>query len=71
MKKVTFKITGMTCEHCENTVSAALNKDGVLEKTISFKTGTAESCFAEDKISKEAICSAINQTQKYSVAAEC
>ncbi|MBU2445781.1 MAG: hypothetical protein KJ666_09465 [Bacteroidetes bacterium] len=39
MKKVKFKITGITCEH---TVKNALNKEGILEKNVSFKTGEAD-----------------------------
>ena len=67
MKKVKFNITSTTCEKCESTVKNALNKEGILKKNVSFKTGEVKVRFTEAKISKESNCNAINQTQKYKV----
>lgn len=42
MEKSTFKITGMTCEHCVSSVETALNEqEGVEKVKVSLKKGNA------------------------------
>ncbi|MGE5561573.1 MAG: heavy-metal-associated domain-containing protein [Chloroflexota bacterium] len=52
MMTMVFKISGMTCSHCEQTVTSALRAvDGVSDATVSAKAGTATVTFDPVKAS--------------------
>ena len=42
MKKITLKITGMTCDRCVDRIRSALEKErGVIKAEVSLEQGTA------------------------------
>lgn len=55
----------MHCDECENSINIALNTEGMLEKTISYKTGEALVCFNTEQISEASIVQTIKQAGKY------
>ena len=54
MKRVELKISGMTCEHCEEAVKDALAKTGAMVESVSFDDGSAICCFNPNQITNEA-----------------
>jgi len=62
-KKVTLKVTGMTCAGCSNQVYNALKKvDGVLEQLVEYSEDKAIVTFNPKLTTIEAIIKAINET---------
>lgn len=51
MMTMTLKIKGMSCSHCEKSVTDALKKIGVAEAVVSAKTGSAIVTFDPLKVS--------------------
>lgn len=71
MKIAELKIKGMTCDHCATTIEKQFNnKEGVIEKEVSFQQGSGKFTFDENKISKEEIIKMINDTGHYRVVDE-
>jgi len=65
---VTYKVEGMTCEGCENTVCKSVETiEGIKEIKASHTEGTATVVFDKSKTNAEAIKAAI--TEKYEVSA--
>lgn len=63
IQQVNFEIKGMTCTGCEEHVKHAVNEvEGVTSVTASFKDGKATVQFDIQKVSKETIIDAINET---------
>ncbi|MCH8011737.1 MAG: mercury(II) reductase [Candidatus Marinimicrobia bacterium] len=69
MKINTIKmdIKGMTCDHCATSIAKILNADGIVEKNVSFRNGSAEVSYATDKISAKEITGMVNDTGQYQV----
>jgi len=66
-KIVELKIEGMTCNDCATTISKWLEKDGILEKEVSYSQGMARVAFDPHKISVNSILGIINQSGHYKV----
>ena len=63
IQKVTFTISGMTCESCERHVHHKLNKlSGIINSTVSFNSGRAVIYFNNSKTDITEIEKAINST---------
>jgi len=63
IQQVEFKIKGMTCEACTETINLALSKvHGVLEYKTDFKTGSSTVKFDNSKTKEQAITDAVNET---------
>lgn len=59
MKK-TFKVDGMSCEHCKKRVETALlDLDGVDEAIVSLEKGTADVEYNQAVVSETAMTAAI------------
>ena len=70
-EKVKLEITGMTCDHCATSIEKKFHdKDGIVDKSVSYLDGKGEFTFDPGKISKEEIISTINQTGNYKVKGE-
>ena len=68
MQEVQLTIKGMTCTGCEEHVKhTALQLDGVLEATASYKEGTAKVKFDQTTISTANIGQAIEKETGYKV----
>lgn len=59
MKRAKIYIDGMTCEHCINRVSRALDSAGVQDYDV--KIGEANILFNEDNINMEIIAKALKE----------
>jgi len=60
MKKIEFKIDGMTCNGCVKSIEGAIKMlDGVNIVNINLDTKTAKVEFDEDKLSEEDIFKAV------------
>lgn len=71
IETVVFSITGMTCDHCAQTIARKLEgHSGILSKSVSYPEGKAEISFDPEKLSKEDIKSIIDSTQHYQVTGE-
>ena len=67
-KEATFKVSGMSCSSCENSVKNAVTKvDGVKTIDADSSAGTAVVAYDPAKTSEEKIAAAINTT-KFKVA---
>jgi len=65
-EKITLKIEGMTCGHCEKSVDRIIKEiDGVSECTVSVKNSSAEVTFDNSKTSKQLIIKAVNDSELY------
>lgn len=63
IQQVEFKIKGMTCEACTETINLALSKvPGVLEYKTEYKTGSSTVKFDHSKTNGQAIADAVNET---------
>ncbi|MCM3704916.1 MULTISPECIES: heavy-metal-associated domain-containing protein [Cytobacillus] len=68
MEKVSFKVAGMTCGHCEEAVkNAILSIDGVASIAIAFHDEHAEIVYEPEKTDKEHLIKVI-EDQGYGVA---
>lgn len=65
-----FKITGMTCGHCEMTVNKAIMKlgPGIINVVVSKDSGTASVTYDDSKVTPDQIRAAVNDTEIYSAA---
>lgn len=62
VKTVGLRVTGMTCEGCENTVKEALNKiEGVTESNASFATNQAKVSYDTTKTNIAEISKTIDE----------
>ena len=61
MKSVTLQITGMTCGHCENRVTEALQSvKGFVASSVELDDGIAEVDFNEDRAKSEDFVAAVD-----------
>ncbi|EWG09727.1 heavy-metal-associated domain-containing protein [Cytobacillus firmus] len=68
MEKVSLKVAGMTCSHCEEAIkNALLSIDGVASVSIAFHDEHAEIEYDPEKSDKENLIKAIKD-QGYGVA---
>jgi mercuric reductase len=71
MKFIKFKIQGMTCDHCAQTISKKFqDKNGIETKEISYTDGTGNFVYDPEKINKDEIVDIINSTGHYKVSGE-
>ncbi|MBW6481266.1 MAG: mercury(II) reductase [Bacteroidales bacterium] len=71
MKIVEFKIKGMTCDHCAQTIAKKFSeKDGITNHDISYPSGSGKFEYDPKKINKEEIAVLIDSTGHYKVAGE-
>ena len=65
-EKITLKIEGMTCGHCEKSVNRILTGiEGVLECSVSLQNSSAEVTFDNSKTTKHLIEKAVNDSEIY------
>jgi mercuric reductase len=71
MKFAEFKIKGMTCDHCAQTIAKKFSgNEGIVSKDISYPAGSGKFEYDPEKISKEEIAALIDSTGHYKVAGE-
>ena len=71
MKKIQLKITGMTCDHCTQTIAKKFEgKEGIHSKNISYPSRIGNFEYDPEKISKDEIIQVINSTGHYKVEGE-
>ncbi|WP_228491851.1 mercury(II) reductase [Prolixibacter sp. NT017] len=71
MKFTEFKIKGMTCDHCAQTIAKKFSgNEGIIANDISYPSGTGKFEYDPEKISKEEITAIIDSTGHYKVAGE-
>jgi len=71
MKFTEFKIKGMTCDHCAQTIAKKFSgNEGIVSKDISYSAGSGKFEYDPEKISKEEIAALIDSTGHYKVAGE-
>ncbi len=71
MKFTEFKIKGMTCDHCAQTIAKQFDrKEGISSNNISYPDGNGKFEYDPEKISKEEIVEIINSTGHYKVIGE-
>ncbi len=71
MKIVTFKIKGMTCNHCATSIEKRFEGvPGIVTGLVSYSNGTGRFEYLSDKISKNQIAGIINNTGHYKVVDE-
>lgn len=67
LQNITLAISGMSCGHCSRYVTNTLTElEGIISAEVSHETGAAKVEYDAEKISSEAIVTAINETH-YSV----
>ncbi|EFS02781.1 mercuric-ion-binding periplasmic protein MerP [Listeria seeligeri FSL S4-171] len=60
MEKLTLKIEGMTCGHCEARLTKALAEvDGVTDAKVSLEEGTATVEFETGKVTEDSLIDAV------------
>ena len=65
-EKIILKIEGMSCGHCEKSVSRIITGiDGVTECAVSVNNSSAEVTFDTSKTTKQAIIKAVNDSELY------
>ncbi|MBL4654595.1 MAG: heavy-metal-associated domain-containing protein [Bacteroidia bacterium] len=70
MKTITLEIEGMTCGHCANTLSNALELEEITEKTVRYENANATITFDNDKINLNLIIETIQNETNYKVKQE-
>lgn len=71
MKFAEFKIKGMTCDHCAQSIAKKFErKEGISSNNISYPDGNGKFEYDPKKISKEKIAEIINSTGYYKVVGE-
>lgn len=65
MKKITFQVEGMSCQHCVNSIEGALKEIGAKGK-VDLKNNSVDVSFDENQISIELIKETI-EDQGYEV----
>jgi copper chaperone len=66
MQQAKFQVTGMTCQHCVNSIEKALKDIGASGR-VDLQGGTVTIDFDENKLSLNAVKEAIEE-QGYDVA---
>lgn len=62
MKTATFKIEGMNCNHCANTIKTVVEKQsGVQMATVSFDEGQARILYDPQAISEDRLVATIQE----------
>lgn len=62
MKTATFKVEGMNCDHCANTIKGLVEQlDGVKMATVSFGEGQARILYEPQAISEERLVAVIQE----------
>ena len=64
---VELKIKGMTCRHCATGIEKSLNKEGIVDKTVSYDDNLAQVTFDSEKITPEEITRIIENGDHYQV----
>lgn len=60
MATTTLKVEGMTCQHCAQTVTRALeSKDGVEGADVDLQSGRAQVRYDEGRVSPRELASAV------------
>jgi copper ion binding protein len=68
LEKVSLKVVGMTCSHCEEAVKNALmSVDGVASVSVAFHEEQVEVEYDPEKAAKENLINAV-EDQGYGVA---
>ncbi len=63
VQQVSYKVNGMTCASCEETIKHSVNQlPGIVETKADYKLGTASIKYDQSKTDKNAIIKAINAT---------
>jgi len=71
MEIVHFKIKGMTCDKCAQSIEKVVTKhQGIIEKEVSYPKATGRFVFDPDTITPEEIKKTINDTSHYQVVGE-
>lgn len=71
MKFAEFKIKGMTCDHCAQTIAKKFSgNEGIVSKDINYPSGIGKFEYNQEKISKEEIAALIDSTGHYKVSGE-
>jgi|SRR3990172_1345248 len=66
-----LEISGMTCEHCAQTISKKVSQlEGIISKAVNYPERIGEFEFDTDKVSKSEIIDVINSTGHYKVVGE-
>jgi copper chaperone CopZ len=62
MKTATFKIEGMNCDHCANTIKALVEKQpGVQMATVSFDEGQARILYDPNSIGEDRLVDVVQE----------
>jgi copper ion binding protein len=62
MATTTFKVTGMSCEHCVRAVTQALQRtDGVTSASVDLQAARATVVYDENKTNPRELASAVNE----------
>lgn len=62
MKTVTFKIEGMNCGHCANTIKTLVDKQpGVQVATVSFEEGQARILYDPKAIQEDRLVAVVQE----------
>ncbi len=62
MKSATFKIEGMNCDHCANTIKTLVEKQpGVQMATVSFDEGQARVLYDPQEIGDDRLVAVIQE----------
>lgn len=65
-EKKLLKIDGMSCGHCQKTVTGLLkNNEGVISAEVDLANKTAQVEFDSEKISIQTIAAAVNKSEIY------
>ena len=64
---VELKIKGMTCSHCATGIEKSLNKEGIVDKTVSYDDNLAQVTFDSEMITPEEITRIIENGDHYQV----
>lgn len=71
MEFTEFKIKGMTCDHCAQTIAKKFSgNEGIKSKDINYPSGIGKFEYDPKKISKEEIAALIDSTGHYKVVGE-
>ncbi len=71
MMVVKYKIKGMTCNDCARHIENLFdNKDGIINRKVSFTEGIGEFTYDPDKIQKAEIIKTIHTTPHYRIISE-
>jgi mercuric reductase len=61
-EKITFEITGMTCDHCATTIEKRFDrKKGILSKAVNYTEGKGTFIYDSGKVTQAEITATINQ----------